>query len=45
MKAALEKTLERHMGKPVPVMVRTADELEATVAANPFPEAPPATGC
>jgi uncharacterized protein (DUF1697 family) len=40
VKAALEKTLERHMGKPVAVMVRTVDELEATVAANPFPEAP-----
>jgi uncharacterized protein (DUF1697 family) len=41
VKAALEKTLGGHMGKPVPVMVRTADELEATIAANPFPEAPP----
>ena len=41
VKAVLEKTLERHMGKPVPVMVRTVDELEATIAANPFPEAPP----
>ena len=41
VKAVLEKTLARHMGKPVAVMVRTADELEAVVAANPFPEAPP----
>ena len=41
VKAALEKTLERHMGKPVSVMVRTVDELEATIAANPFPEVPP----
>ena len=41
VKAALEKTLERHMGKPVPVMVRTVDELEAVIAANPFPDAPP----
>ena len=41
VKAALEKALERHMGKPVAVMVRTVDELEAVVAANPFPEAPP----
>ena len=28
----------RQMGKPVPVMVRTVDQLEATIAANPFPE-------
>jgi len=41
VKATLEKTLERHMGKPVCVMVRTVDELEATIAANPFPEVPP----
>jgi uncharacterized protein (DUF1697 family) len=41
VKAALEKTLERHVGKPVAVLVRTADELEAIVAANPFPEVPP----
>ena len=41
VKAALEKMLERHMGKPVAVMVRTVDELEAVVAANPFPEALP----
>ena len=41
VKATLEKTLERHMGKPVAVMVRTVDELEATIAANPFPEVPP----
>ena len=41
VKAALERTLERHMGKPVAVMVRTVDELEAAIAANPFPEAAP----
>ena len=41
VKAALEKTLERHMGKPVAVMVRTCDELEAVVSANPFPKAAP----
>jgi uncharacterized protein (DUF1697 family) len=41
VKAALEKTLERHMGKPVAVMVRTADELDAIIAANPFPDALP----
>jgi uncharacterized protein (DUF1697 family) len=41
VKAVLERTLERHMGKRVPVMVRAVDELEATIAANPFPDAPP----
>ena len=41
IKAVLEKGIERHIGKPVAVMVRTADELEAAIAANPFPEAPP----
>ena len=41
VKAALERTLARHMGKPVPVMVRTVDELEAAIAANPFPDAAP----
>ena len=39
--AAVKAALERHMGKPVAVMVRTADQLEATIAANPFPEAAP----
>ncbi len=34
---ALEAALARHMGRPVPVLVRSAAELEATVAANPFP--------
>ena len=41
VKAALEKSLARHMGKPVAVMIRTASELEATLAANPFPTALP----
>jgi uncharacterized protein (DUF1697 family) len=41
VKAALEKTLERHMGKPVAVMVRTCDELEGVVKGNPFPKAAP----
>ena len=40
-KATLEKLLERKLGKPGRVMVRTADELEAVVARNPFPEAAP----
>jgi uncharacterized protein (DUF1697 family) len=41
VKTALERMLERHMGKPVAVMVRTVDELEAAIAANPFPDVPP----
>ncbi len=36
----LEDRIEEHMGKRVPVMVRTAAELEAVVATNPFGEAP-----
>ncbi len=36
----LETALENHMGKPVGVLVRTAAELEAIVANNPFPNAP-----
>ena len=34
---ALEAALAGHMRRPVPVLVRSAAELEATVAANPFP--------
>jgi uncharacterized protein (DUF1697 family) len=41
VKASLERALEKHMKKPVAVMVRTAVELEATIAANPFPKAAP----
>lgn len=37
VRAALERALAAHMGKPIPVMVRTAAELAATVAGNPFP--------
>lgn len=36
----LEKRLAEHMGKPVPVMIRTAAELQAVVEANPFDDAP-----
>ena len=36
----LERALEKHMGKRVPVMVRTAAELAAVVKANPFVDAP-----
>jgi uncharacterized protein (DUF1697 family) len=40
--AALERALAEKMGKRVDVMVRTAAELRATLAANPFPAADPA---
>jgi uncharacterized protein (DUF1697 family) len=43
MPAALELALERSvlklLGKPIPVFVRTAAEWRALVVANPFPEA------
>ena len=32
----LEKDLQKHMGKEVRVMLRTADEMEAVLKANPF---------
>jgi len=41
VKAALETRLETYAGKPVGVMVRTAQEIAAVVAANPFAECPP----
>jgi len=34
---ALEERLLAHMGKPVPVMVRTAKEMAQVLKANPFP--------
>jgi len=37
VRAALEGALAKHMTRPIPVLLRTAAELEATVAANPFP--------
>jgi uncharacterized protein (DUF1697 family) len=40
VKAALEKALAAYAGKPVGVMVRTAAEMAAVLAANPFPEMP-----
>ncbi|MFT3808303.1 MAG: DUF1697 domain-containing protein [Micropepsaceae bacterium] len=40
VKAALEAALAAYAGKPVGVMVRSAAEMAAIVAANPFPEAP-----
>ena len=36
VKAALEAALTTYAGKPVAVMVRTATEMAATLAANPF---------
>lgn len=39
-KAQLEAALEETMGRPVPVLMRTADELERVLSANPFPDAP-----
>jgi uncharacterized protein (DUF1697 family) len=32
----LENALERALGNPVPVLLRTIDELEAVIVANPF---------
>jgi uncharacterized protein (DUF1697 family) len=40
VKAALEKALAAYAGKPVGVLVRTAAEMAAVSAANPFPEMP-----
>ncbi|HEY4091896.1 MAG TPA: DUF1697 domain-containing protein [Luteibacter sp.] len=40
VKAALEARLADYAGKPVGVMVRTATEMAAVLAANPFPDAP-----
>jgi uncharacterized protein (DUF1697 family) len=36
LRRALEKELQAHMSKDVRVMLRTADEMEAVVKANPF---------
>ena len=41
VKSVLEKALEAYAGKPVGVMVRTASEMTAVLAANPFPDAAP----
>src|SRR4051794_22851538 len=41
VKAALEAALAGYAGKPVGVLVRTAAEMAAVVAANPFPDASP----
>ena len=39
VKAALERRLEAHLGKPVGVMVRSAAEMAAILKRNPFPDA------
>jgi uncharacterized protein (DUF1697 family) len=41
VKKRLEQALAERMGKPVGVHVRTRDELDALLAANPFPSASP----
>jgi uncharacterized protein (DUF1697 family) len=40
LKRELEEALHRHMGAPVPVMVRTAAEMAAVASANPFADQP-----
>jgi uncharacterized protein (DUF1697 family) len=40
VKKQLEKALTDHMGKPVELMVRTAQELAETVKTNPFEKEP-----
>ena len=40
LRRILEKRLQKHMGKDVRVMLRTADEMAAAVQANPFKGAP-----
>lgn len=41
VKVALEQSLAAYAGKPVQVLVRTAGEMAAVLAANPFPDAAP----
>src|SRR5207302_7009024 len=40
LKAELEKAIAAHMGKPIGVMIRTADEMAAVASANPFADHP-----
>lgn len=40
VQAELEETLEAYAGKPVGVIMRTSEEVEAISKANPFPDAP-----
>ncbi|QOZ29391.1 DUF1697 domain-containing protein [Bradyrhizobium sp. CCBAU 51753] len=41
VKAVLEQRLAAYAGKPVGVVIRSADEIAAVLKANPFPKAPP----
>lgn len=41
VKSLLEQSLADYAGKPVGVLVRTAEEMTAVLAANPFRTAPP----
>ena len=41
VRAALERRLHAYAGKPVGVLVRTADEMAAVLKNNPFSKAPP----
>lgn len=41
IKKTLEAALAAYAGKPVGVLVRTAEEMAAVAAANPFPDAAP----
>jgi uncharacterized protein (DUF1697 family) len=41
VKAELERRLQAFAGKPIPVMLRTPDELRSAIAANPFRDAQP----
>ena len=41
IKSALEKRLEAYAGKPVGVVVRSAEEMAKVAADNPFPKAKP----
>ena len=41
IKAALEKRLRAHAGKPVGVMLRTAQEIATVLRSNPFPKSAP----
>jgi uncharacterized protein (DUF1697 family) len=39
--ARLRKQLQAHMGRPVDVLIRDLDEMQAVLRDNPFPEAAP----
>lgn len=41
VKTALEKRLAAYAGKPVGVIIRSAEEMAAVLKSNPFPKAPP----